>query len=143
MKHLCNSILLLSVFICITLVIANGCFSNSATYVEEVTLASNIGQNQQPVDITNEFTMEQKTIYCFIKVTNIKKETKISTRWILKEGDLEGKGDIEFGYHELIIKEPGTIPFGINQEQDLLFPRGKCEVIISVDNKEVKITFCA
>ena len=64
--------------------------------------------------------------------------TKISTRWIIKEGDLEGKGDIEFGYHELIIKEPGTIPFGINQEQDLLFPRGKCEVTISVDNKEVK-----
>lgn len=132
-------ILLLIAFICITLITLNSCFSKPSTaYVEEAVLASDIDQNQQPLGIANEFTMDQETIYCFVKVSDVQKETKVSTRWILKEGDLEGKGDIEFGYFERSIAEPGTIPFGISKEQDLLFPRGNCEVIISIDNQEVK-----
>ena len=136
MRHHCNSILLLSAFICITLVTANSCFSKPSTaYVEEAILASDIGQNQKPIGITNEFTMDQETIYCFVKVSNVQKETKVSTRWILKEGDLEGKGDIEVGCYEQVINSPTIISFGLNQEKDYLLPMGKYEIIISLDDQ--------
>lgn len=115
----------------------NGCLPKiSRAYIEEATMASSVDENQRPVDKTDTFTMDDEVIYCCVKVSNVQKETSISARWILVEGDLEGKGDMEIGAHEAIISEPTYVSFGLNQQQAIMFPRGSYKVILSVDDKE-------
>ena len=87
--------------------------------------------------VTDTFFMDQDTIYCFVTVGNVKKDTKVSTRWFLKESELEDKGSIEIGYFEQVISNPTNISFGLNQEQDTLLPIGKYEIIISLDDQAI------
>jgi len=142
MKKSFDKISLLLGFLLFLLTIESGCLAqNSNAMIEEITLASSIDKSNRPIGITDSFFMDQQTIYCFIKVGNVNKQTKVSTRWFLKEGDLEGKGDIEVGYYEQIISNPTIVSFGLNQEKDYLFPTGKYEIIISLDDKAVTSSY--
>ncbi len=129
--------LLLSLSLCFVILLINGCLPKiSRAYIEEATMASSVDENQRPVDKTDTFTMDDEVIYCCVKVSNVQRETLISARWILVEGDLEGRGNIEIGAHEEIISESRYVSFGLEDRQATMFPRGSYKVILSVDDKE-------
>ena len=94
MRNLFKSTLLIIVFLSLIALLLTGCFPKmGSSYIEEIVLAVAVDQNQRTITPSNTFTMDQKVIYLSVKVANVHKETTISTRWILKKGDLAPEGD--------------------------------------------------
>lgn len=133
--------LLTNLLIGILLILLLVCCSSLGSHpnIEEATMASAVDKYQKPLEKRDVFTMDEKTIYCTAKVDNVRKDTVVTARWLLVEGDLVGRGNIEVGYHEAIISKPTYISFALNQEGDSMFPRGQYEVVLSINNKEASI----
>jgi predicted transglutaminase-like cysteine proteinase len=125
-----------------TIISACSC-QKGAAVIEKVIFASGISNSNEPIGVTDTFFMDQDTIYCFVTVANVMKDTKVSTRWLLKEGEIEDEESIEIGRFEQTISTPTNISFGLelDQDQDILLPIGKYEIIISLDDQFVTSSY--
>jgi len=139
MKRYAYTILIL-LLLSSTIISACSCQKDTAI-VEKVILASGINDSNEPIGVTDTFFMDQDTIYCFVTVANVTKDTKVRVQWFLKEGELEEKENIEIGNVEQVISNPANISFGLSQEQDTLLPIGKYEIVVFINDQAVKTAY--
>jgi hypothetical protein len=124
----------------LTTISSSSCKGSDAI-IKNVILSSGLDKNNQPVGITDTFLMDQKVIYCFLTVENVKNPTEVSTQWFLIQSDQEVKAKVDLGHMAQTINSPTNISFGFRQELDNLLPRGKYEIDIFLDHQPAKTTY--